>query len=205
MKPTIFTYYQRIETWNHSEILLRWRENWQNAGFRTIVCDRNTAKRHPKFGDYLQKIRTFPTINDRHYEEACYLRWLAFEVILDVTDGRGLMSDYDVFNNGFAEIHMGRDEIVCHERTRVPCLVEATQFGARRIVEFIMAREPDHNVGHYSDMYAFKESDWMISSLCLEMGEDHWELAPAIHVASGAIQRVSPGADKTAFILERFK
>lgn len=209
MSKTVFTYYDPIPTWNHREIVNIWKHNWNKAGFRPIVMNRRVAKRHPMFGNFLTRIRTFPTVNDPRYEEACYIRWLAFEVMLDICpDGRGTMSDYDVFNNGFDERHMGREDIVLHELTRVPCLVTANKAGARRIVEFIMSREPDHSTGHYSDMYAFKESDWPITGHCLEFGEKRgeipWRKAPTIHAASGAIQREAPGYDKTKYIRDHY-
>lgn len=205
MSVTIFTYYEKIPTWNHTELVQIWRRNWMQKGFRAIVTGRDMARRHPKFGDFQKKIASFPTINDRRYEEACYLRWLAMEVMLDITTGRGLMSDYDVFNQSFTKDHLGSADVICHETTRVPCLVEATPKGARQIIDFIMSRAPGHEIGHYSDMYAFKESDWPISNHCVELGTPGWEQAPTVHMASGAIQRAIPGADKTNFIRGYYK
>lgn len=204
-RPIIFTYYQPIPTWNHAPLVNHWKMKWQRAGFRPLVLNRSAASRHPQFGDFLTKVRTFPTVNDRRYEEACYIRWLAFEVMLDIaTDRRGIMADYDVLPQGFRAHDMGTERIICHERTRVPCMVEANKVGAGEIVQWIMSREPDHAAGHYSDMYAFKESNWSVSALCLELGEPACDRAKAIHAASGAIQRDQPGADKTEFILRRF-
>lgn len=204
--PTIMTYHETIPTWNHGEILRMWRSNWQNAGFRVLVVGRNIAEKHPLFEQFFARIRTFPTINARRYEEACWIRWLAFEIMLEkLPSRRGIMADYDVFNQGFDKSHMTLSEpIVCHERTRVPCMVEANGQGARAIVEFLMHRDPG-DAGHYSDMYAFKESLWPITGWCQEMGEAHWESAPAVHIASGAVQRSCPGADKTAFIRAQMK
>ena len=202
---TIFTYYERMPLWDHSALLNIWKSNWQKHGFRTIVCGKEMARKHPLYGPFVQKTRTFPTINGRQYEEACYIRWLAFEVMMDATDGRALMSDYDVYANGFnAEQHLGQEDIRLHELTRVPCLVEANRKGAAEIIAFIMSREMEPECGHYSDMYAFKESNWPITGFCQEHGEVRgaipWEQAPAIHYASGAIQRALPGADKINFI-----
>lgn len=202
---TIFTFYEKIPTWNHTEIVGIWKRNWQRKGYRPMIIGRDAAKRHPRFGEFVKKVRSFPTINDPRYEEACYIRWLGFSVMLDaVADGRALMSDYDVFNQHFDDSHFGSEDVRCHELTRVPCLVEATKKGARQIIDFIMSRDPDHATGHYSDMIAFKESDWPITGHCQELGEVRgyckWEDAPAVHVASGAVQRAIPGADKTNFI-----
>jgi len=210
MRPIyIFTYYDRIPTWNHTEIIGIWKRNWSRAGCNPIVLNRSIAKKHKKFGEFLLKVRKFPTINDPAYEEACYIRWLAFAVMLEMDPNmRAIMADYDVFNNGFGREHMGGPEIVLHELTRVPCMVEATKAGAEKIIDFIMSRQPDHSTGHYSDMYAFKESDWPITGHCLELGEVRgnrsWKEAPAIHAASGAIHREAPGQDKTDFIRKTF-
>lgn len=203
MKPTIFTYHEFIPTWSHGQLVQHWKRNWQRHGFRSIVIGRDAAKRHPMFGAFMEKIRQLPTINDRRYEEACYIRWLAFDVMLAVTDGRAIMADYDVMNLNFNARHFGRDPVICHERTRVPCMVEANHEGARMIIDLIMSRQTTEN--HYSDMYAFKESDWPITGYCLELGEPRWQEALAVHAASGAIQRTSPGADKQKFIIDRFK
>ena len=209
MNPTVFTFYQKLPTWNHGTIVAVWKKNWQRHGWRPIVMGREMAKRHPMFGDFITKIRTFPTINDPAYEEACYIRWLAFEIMLDATDGRATMSDYDVFNNGFTVEDQGTEDIVCHEITQVPCLVSANKKGAREIVEFIMSRNPDHAIGHYSDMIAFKESDWPVSGFCQELGEKRgdcpWRQSKTIHAASGAIHREAPGWDKTQYIQRHYR
>jgi hypothetical protein len=207
---TIFTYHENIPTWNHRVLVQHWKQSWRKAGHRPIIMGREMARRHPMFGDFITKIRTFPTINDRHYEEACYIRWLAFEVMIDATDGRAVMADYDVFPNGFNDSHLGTEDVICHELTKVPCMVEATKKGAREIVEWIMSREPDHSIGHYSDMIAFKENkEWPITGYCLELGEKRgqipWKKAEAIHAASGAIHREAPGWDKTKYIRKHFK
>jgi hypothetical protein len=207
MRPTIFTYHENIPTWDHAQLVSVWRRSWQDKGWRAIVVGREAAKQHPLFGAFVKRTRTFPTVNDRQYEEACYVRWLAFAVMIKITDGRALMSDYDVMNLNFHEdnlSHKIHDDVICHETTRVPCLIEATQHGANEIVNFILNREPGPDCGHYSDMYAFKESTWPISNFCLEHGDPRWQEALAVHVASGAVQRAEPGADKTAFIKERW-
>lgn len=206
---TIFTYHEHIPTWNHAPILNHWKQSWRKAGHRPLVCGRDVAKRHPRFGEFIVKVREFPTINDPKYEEACYLRWLAFEVMIHIADGRGVMADYDVFPNGFRDEHLGSADVICHELTRVPCMVEASAKGTKEIIDFIMSRQPEGGCGHYSDMYAFKESSWPITGHCQEMGELRgsvpWQKAPAIHAASGAIQREAPGSDKVKFILKTFK
>ena len=208
MNPTVFTYHQKIPTWDHGTIVKVWKQNWKRHNWRPIVMGREMAKRHTMFGDFITKIRTFPTINDPAYEEACYIRWLALEVMMDATDGRATMSDYDVFNNGFTREDQGLEDVVCHEITRVPCLVSVTKKGARQIIDFIMSREPDHKTGHYSDMYAFKESDFRISGFCQELGEIRgavpWKESKTIHAASGAIDREAHGWDKTKYIMKHY-
>lgn len=204
MKPTVFTYHQKIPTWNHSGIIGVWRRNWQRNGWRTVILGREAAKQHPRYGEVITRVRTYPSVNDWQYEEACYVRWLAFAVMIKITDGRALMTDYDVINLNFRPEHFGRDDVICHESTRVPCMVESNQKGADAIIDFLMSRQIEPDCRHYSDMYAFKESDWPISNLCLEFGDPKWQEALAVHVASGAVQRAQPGADKTEFIRARF-
>lgn len=204
-KPTIFTYYEQIPTWNVQKQLSMWRTNWQRAGFRAVVLGRDVAKRHPLFGKMVDKTRGWFSLNDRRYEEACYVRWCAFAVMVGMIDRAGLMSDYDVVNNGFSAAHMGNPlPVVCHESTRVPCLMQATHAGAEEIVNFILSRDPPPSE-HYSDMIAVKESNWPITGMCVELGTPGWQQAPAIHIASGAVQRAQPGADKTQFIASFLK
>jgi hypothetical protein len=124
--------------------------------------------------------------------------------MIKITDGRALMSDYDVFNLNFHERDFGRDDVICHESARVPCLMEANRRGAEAIIDFIINRQPGPDCGHYSDMYAVKESNWPISNFCFEFGDPKCQEALAVHVASGAVQRAQPGADKTEFIRSRF-
>lgn len=155
------------------------------------------------FGDMLEITREWPTLNDRRYEEACYLRWLALAIMASMVDGPCLMSDYDVINQSFTPAHLGNPApVVCHEATRVPCLMQVSgSKGANQIVEWILSRQPG-NVNHYSDMIAVKEADWPITGSCIEYGTAGWQNAAAVHVATAAVRAQRPGVDKLSVMRE---
>ncbi len=76
-----------------------WARNWARLGWQTQELKLAEAAAHPRYETFVIKARTWPTINPRAYEEACWLRWLALDQWLQQSGEPGaLLCDYDVFN-----------------------------------------------------------------------------------------------------------
>jgi hypothetical protein len=174
----------------HSGVLRLWSESWRRNGWEPRVLGPRDAKKHPQYERFLARVRTYPTINPRGYEDACYLRWLAFAHVKG-----GLMVDYDVICNLFSTRRLlsARPDINFFDTTYVPCAVEANEKGTNMLCALLFGFNPLPRVAHYSDMHIFKDESASgvlgpAGSECLEFGVPGWEKAPMIHFASGKVQ-----------------
>jgi hypothetical protein len=180
----------------HSGVLRLWSESWRRHGWEPRVLGPRDAKKHPRYAEFLARVRTYPTINPRGYEDACYLRWLAFAHVKG-----GLMVDYDVICNGAmpggmlrphnSSLKKANPDITFFDTTYVPCAVLATEKGANMLCAYLYGHLP-HGT-HCSDMHIFKAeattgvlgpAGWQ----CLEYGVPGWDKSPVIHFASGKVQ-----------------
>lgn len=181
-------------------VIERWANSWAKAGYDPVVLNRSHAEQHPRYSELLQIFKAYPTINPSEYELACYLRWLALDAV-----GGGLMSDYDVMNVSLFPSEIGKAEVLFHERRRVPCLVQASDAGAKKIVEHLTNTKPPAGLHHWSDMVSLMKSEWLAVDHCTEIGDAGWETAKAIHFAHGACKKYRPSKSKQAVIDEVLK
>lgn len=72
-----------------------WKKSWKFYGWEPIVHSHEELPILENYQQLKNKIKDFPTRNNREYEEACYLRWLLMQ------EEGGWFSDYDIMNYGF--------------------------------------------------------------------------------------------------------
>lgn len=103
MNPRVVTYFEPLfEATAHEEegLLREWVVNWRDAGWAPVTTGRTLAQAHPRYRELLEAVSALPTVNDRRYEEACWIRWLAFSWWLEwYPRDKGvscLFIDYDV-------------------------------------------------------------------------------------------------------------
>ena len=72
--------------------LALWREQWSAAGYEPRVLTEADARRHPQYEQLRERYAALPTVNSRHYELSCFVRYAAMAA---QPDG-GWMVDYDV-------------------------------------------------------------------------------------------------------------
>lgn len=100
----VYTYFEDLSLENHSisskmskfdhnRLLHLWLRNWYANGWEPVVLSRADAEATPLFANYKKKFLALPTVNNKDYELACYIRWLAFAE----RDG-GVFVDYDIYN-----------------------------------------------------------------------------------------------------------
>jgi hypothetical protein len=186
----VYTYYDPIVPGGrspaHSGVLRLWSESWRRKGWEPRVLGPRDAKKHPHHARFLRRMREYPTINPREYEDACYLRWLALDKA-----GGGLMVDYDVINMGFAP-RRGKGAIEMLDPTYVPCAVFANSDGIRRICYELEVFNPK-GATHVSDMHIFKsrfdeKTFGPPGTECVEFTVEGWASAPLVHFASGKVR-----------------
>jgi hypothetical protein len=130
----VFSYYHdlRAVTPQHSALLDFWWLRWQDAGFNPRVLSAYHAQPAPDYEKYFQRVNTLPTVNVRHYETACWLRWLALAAVVPAG---GFMVDWDVFPRPglFRPEHVPcTDGLHLLDSEYIPCAVWMTADGFQR-------------------------------------------------------------------------
>lgn len=215
MNKNVYCYHERISAMGEQNPMIElWAKTWRANGWNPVVLDRSHAQQHPRFKEFNELVSSFPSINPKQYEVACWLRWLAFAAA-----GGGMHSDYDVMNRSLTpdmahklSLHcppemsvMIEQPVVIHDLTKVPCLVQATDTGAAKIVDAIMSGPHQHDGAHYSDMYFFKASPWPHRAhSCLEYGYGEWATAPAVHFSHGSCHIHGKGKHRIDIIRQTF-
>lgn len=182
----VYTYYDKaVGQQGQEEMLSLWAESWKRHGWSPVVLQPKHATAHRAYNDFRNKIWRLPTVNDRTYEEACYLRWLA----LAAYKRCGWMTDYDVINNGFRP-RQPKWPVEMLDCTYVPCAVGTLERGPDVIVKMIMSYEHPPGSDHCSDMLIFKtkfdrQEFGPPGKEVAEFGVDGWRTAPLIHFSAG--------------------
>lgn len=175
-----------------------WRKSWERKGWETHVLRRADAMGDPRYRAFVAKIRQFKTINPLSYEEACWVRWLAF-----AQAGGGVMTDWDAINIYMTPYDQPpQDEIAIWDSTGVPCAVSASAPQAHDIVEYILKYADDTGLTHYSDMILFRGAPWRWAGLCVGIGTEGWHKAPVLHFSTEDCRRKWPGAPKASCIIK---
>jgi hypothetical protein len=209
---TVFTFRRRIPGWDEAEIeaqLDLWARGWQSAGWNPVVLGRTSAERHPLYVEYMARVNSFPTINIREYENACWERWLALS-----NQGGGLMVDFDVlprsdFNaDKLPPKQAGVFQVLGNN---VPCAVQADKAGLEAFIAAVLAYEPgpsDKEQGkpHVSDMHFVQkvqarpeaERGWIAAlDFVRERDAKDFRQAALVHFSARAVRMGLPGFTKS--------
>lgn len=193
---------------NPARLLDLWSEKWRGKGFEPRILSESDAKTHPGYSQFRDRIMRYPTVNNRQYELACYLRHMAM-----AATGEQLLVDYDVLPNPKVEsINLPEGQrLLLLEPTRVPCAVLADQDGFSDICDLLYEFVP---VGqkHVSDMTIIRGSTLPVADppICVEHLDsgkpiendpgDGWKTAPLIHFANYSFSKLGWHGDKADLI-----
>ena len=201
---TICTYYEEIGNADDFKLLQVWERTWKHLGFSVIQLNRNDAKKHPKFEEFFESVQNLPTVNQRNYEDACYVRWCAaVAFIREWKKGeKVVLMDYDVFPTSnwekfpvqtFFTMFRGCQSVMGRERD------------FESIVELLLNYGkcgPQVGEVHVSDMTIIQSSqgralfdthlDWM-----RDYGTLDWKRKPMVHFGNSYIPS---GAVRSEFI-----
>lgn len=187
----IYTYYQTLPLNTAIEdenlwLLDIWQKSWRYHGWNPIVLTLDDAKRNPLYQKFRDKCETYPTVNSREYETACYVRWLT------MFDKSGWTTDFDIINYGFKPVDY-KNKIV----SLTGSLGGSTIFGPnefyQNVIDTIYNYKFDEDVDftvidnekilHVSDMKIMDKCLKPIKSIVLEKkyGLDGYESVPVVH------------------------
>lgn len=206
----VHTYFQPLEQiafLEETKLHALWRQSWLLSEFIPITLTHQVAESHKDYARYLKLVSSFPTVNPPGYDLACWLRWLALDVV-----GGGLMTDYDVICRAFsAEDLQFPNPVTILDRGGVPCAVYATLEGASAIVQDVLnfkhVMGDNNGTPHYSDMFFFQARGYpRAENLTRPFGAPDWEMAPAVHFSHSDVGRERPNKVRSRVVWdEMFK
>jgi hypothetical protein len=171
-KPVIHTFWEPVPTLRNGEkgtgitlgadqeMLLLWKQAWEDIGWDTRIISTEDAKNHPQFLEFYTLLQNVPLWGSQHkgvnrqYNQWCYIRWLAMAAI--DSDG-GWMSDYDVIP--IRRIDHSFGPFKTYIPVGFPCLMSGTQTEWSRMAWSILEDGLHHSnisgIELWSDMHAF--------------------------------------------------
>lgn len=186
----IYTYYEDIydkqfKINDQSRLLDLWMDSWSSKGWTPIVLNSDDAKKNPNYDKYLNRFIKYPSLNHKEYELACFLRWVAMEMI------GGYHCDYDVMNYGF--IGEGETSLTFYSKFMVPCMVFGTKEDYTRILELFMSYNR-RSKKHVSDQTILVENintiEYNKRYLCPEYKQEgNWFQYELVHYPNGVMSK----------------
>ena len=195
----IYTYYQNLNPQKEPEnlwLLDVWKKSWSYYGWNPVVLTLDDAKRYPMYDQFHAKCQTYPTVNHKDYEMACYIRWLK------MFDKSGWTTDFDVINYGFEPIDYQNDII-----SLTGSMGGSTIFGPnmfyQNVIDVIMNYTFDETVDVITmyDKTLTHVSDLTIMSRCLtptkyftlesRYGLDGYDKSPLVHYANYYVRQMN--------------
>ncbi len=194
----IFTYFEPIlehyKQAHHGDVVDLWRESWEKLSCPTTVLSRADAERNPIYQKLRDHISTFPTLNNRQYEEACFVRWCAAQL---AGDEPFVFMDYDIFPTA---LFQGWPEVNgLAEFGAIPSCVMGKGSHFTRFIQAFLEFQPSPHQGHMSDMgVIYPDADEYFDQRlkwCRCYGEPHWRDMRLVHFANWTLGGIESRAD----------
>lgn len=180
-QPRVCTYFADVfadDTAERYQAMLNlWKQSWRNQGWKTTVLTEADAATHPNYTEWRAMLASLPSVNNRGYELACYMRWVAA-----IQSGCGWLSDIDVINYGFPPQHAFSGPVLYSFGGSVPALVtgerlafEAVARAFVQVYQRLMNNVTDtamtsiNGRPHTSDMYVMASRPDLYSHLHFPM------------------------------------
>lgn len=175
----VYTYYQQIGDCEPPEkMLVHWAGSFARHGFTPRVLTFGDVRAYPNYFSVEAMVFQFPTVNDRRYQSATWLRWLAFSGVAPA-----LFCDYDVLNCGFTPQDMPAGDVV----NLGHMTIYAT---APKVVEFIGTFKDAGRLSktHVSDMDAFSAWHPHSHEICKLARGDDMMTAKLVHFQNDCVK-----------------
>ena len=185
---------------NQLELIELWKESWAKHGWHPVVLNPWRMLSFSRVMRLLEKVRRLPTVNAPEYEEACYVRWALVE-----DAGGGVMTDYDVINQGWTPDDMSRviagagypRNVLWSAEGSVPCVVYGGREAYSKVIDQFLSFVPAPGVLHVSDMTILEQNPDLYTDTwqALQYGREGWENSRLVHFSHESLKR-APGASK---------
>lgn len=202
--PVIYTYHEECpalaEVYDAERLLDMWRRAWLAAYWQPVVLTRSDAERHPQWDVFSRSVSQLPSTNPRHYENACYFRWLAMAAI-----GGGFLSDADVFPLSSWRPKTARQLSIysvdyLEGHATCPCFVHGTVAQYEQVCERFAATSKAEFPNHVSDQILLRRgvAPFRLRRDVLTYGDPRLRTARAIHFKTDSLRGF--GLEKAASV-----
>lgn len=145
----------------HEQGLLdRWAKSWQAHGWEPEVVGPAEAESHPDYSWLSMGFAAQPTVNRKDYEQACWIRWLAYRRFNEPV----VIADYDVRNCGWLPPERVPIAASLDPDALSSCVLASPRFLAA--IPYLLLTAAQHSGTtiegrpHNSDMFGWKWLAW---------------------------------------------
>lgn len=181
-----------------------WESIWRKHGWTPHILGMDDAKKHPEYNRLFEVAESMPTVNDRRFSTANFLRWCAFARV------NGAVSDYDVLPRApfpprdFKMLFNGDND-------GGPGFIVGECSDFERIVNIFLNYQPrqeDNHLGtpHVSDMviqHYQKELYQSRENLLKCYGVEGWNSVPLTHFGNSYLDNAKSKRDQISEILKK--
>lgn len=192
---TIHCFYLDLGWQQHAELVPYWETRWQREGWKTRVLTLDDAKSDPRYDQMLSKADAMPCVNDRLFERANFIRWLAFSHV------DGAVADYDVFP--IKPFPPKSFDGFCHgDPSGGPGFIVGRSNNFCSIADDILAYAPKpadttNGLPHVSDMVVLHHDPHLRYERCLHVVKGYldpgWQQASLVHFSNNSMLSI-PGS-----------
>lgn len=180
----VVTYWQDVGVPRPDKLMTYFAVSWVRHGFDPIMATEDDAKQHPRYAELKAWAEAAPTVNDRRYEAACWLRWCAYSFCAPA-----VFVDYDVINYGLKPEQIPSGEFV----NLGGAAVYATPEGIEKFIKFFPRVSPVQigRKAHVSDVYALDQFAAPLpldEALCVLVGGPRELTAPLVHFGNAFVK-----------------
>jgi hypothetical protein len=180
----VVTYWQDAGVPLPIKLVDLWLRSWVRHGFEPIMAKPEDAARHPRHAVVKAWAEAAPTVNDRRFEMACWLRWCAY-----ARHAPAVFADCDVIDFGCVPEMIPQGDFV----NLGGATVYATKIGIEGFISFFprVSRILVGSKEHVSDVYALDQyalPEPLGKSICVLAGSSRELTAPLVHFGNASVK-----------------
>ena len=189
----IYAYHEKVEAkYEDQELMDLCRQSWAKRGWELRVLGQQDARNHPYFKDISTADALHSKGDFRIYINACYFRWLAFEMAAREAGGAIFTVDLDVINYGISPDKipsLDTNVVQILSDSPTPCLTSGTEAAYRGVIDCFMrfAKAPHTETAHLrmsisdQNILDSDRSAWKGCPTVVEYLSRGWETANLVH------------------------
>ena len=207
MTQDVYCYMEWTGWPNETALVSLWERSWRAQGWITHILTSDPARDHPLHAKLMEKVASFPNVNDRRYVNANFRRWLAMAAI-----GGGVLSDHDIINYSFRPEHLEKavgappdTAIVLDPLAPTPAYGSSKAF--EKVVDFFLkySRRPEDSYEgkpHICEMIICRNPELGLKRLpfAIEYTLENWNIKPMVHYGNWRWNNANPGVPRYAGI-----